>query len=471
MSVRNLVIRAGLVVAAAAMMSSVSLGVAWAAKDRLLYSCKDIEKKSPLSFLSRKLYQGKDGWFIRAIELDSIYEYPPDTMNALARINEALHYRGVKLILVPVISKAILGKDFLPDGGVFVDRLYDPDFAAAQFDDLALELRNAGITVINTNDDLKKHPEFDLDSFYFKRDIHWTPEGAKFVAEAVAKTIRAFGPAGVDAVTFETTKLQEKRRLDSRLNRALNHLCDDKVPSELTSVYETKRQVDSLDDIFVDDTAATEPVRDLVHVVGTSFTDDLLVFNFNGFLRQALGADVQGFSVPGGQAVQSIYGWANSEIGIGRKPSFLVWEYNQIPELITLTPYLANVLVPAIVGDCSAENELKAMSFANTSEINMEFGDSVMPDQQVYARYIFDNTSLRQFRVNVTFSDGTTKLETVKNPSRVQDIEEFSYQVPYGSAATPKSLKLEIIDGQNSSGKVKLCRYPKGIFSESATSN
>lgn len=456
--------------AAAMMLAAGSLlpGPALAASDKVLYACKDIETKSPLSTIGVQVYQGKDGWFARAGDLESMYEYPPQTLRMLSRLNEVLRSKGTHLILLPMLPRGIAGRNFLPDGGLLSDRIYDASFSASQFDALIASIRAEGVTAVNINEVLEKHLEFNRDKYYFKRDIHWTPEAAELVAGAVAEQVRQIQPENPRPVQFETSKVAGSKIIQSNLNKSLNELCQDRIPAEEANLYETKQNVDSLDSLLGDETTEEDHS---IHVVGTSFTDEVLIFHFNGFLRQALGQNVDGFSLAGGGVTQSFYGWANSEIGAGRHPKVLIWEFNNAAELIGVTPYLAQVLTPAVMGDCAAQDEIASAEFKDASTVAFDISAARAAGANHYLRYDFSNKALREFKLRFNFVNGEHQIAVVENPSRVQDIDKLYHELPDDKGSPVKSVELEIAEGHKSSGTVKLCKYPANVFSDTRTSN
>lgn len=443
-------------------------GPSLAAGGKILYACKDLEAKSPFSTIGVQVYQGTDGWFARAGDLESMYEYPPQTLRMLRRLNEVLRSKGTHLVLLPMLPRGIAGRNFLPDGGLLSDRIYDANFAASQFDALIASIRAEGVTTININEVLAKHPEFDRDKYYFKRDIHWTPEAAQVVAGAVAEQVRQIQPENPGPVQFETTKVAGTKIIQSNLNKSLNELCQDKIPAEEANLYETKQNVDSLDSLLGDETT---PEDHSIHVVGTSFTDEVLVFHFNGFLRQALGQNVDGFSLAGGGVTQSFYGWANSEIGAGRRPKVLIWEFNNAAELIGVTPYLAQVLTPAVMGDCAGQEQVASAEFKDASKVSFNIETARATGPNHYLRYEFSNKALRQFELKFNFANGESQIAVVENPSRVQDIDKLYHELPDDMASPVTSVEIEIAEGLKSSGTVKLCRYPANVFSDTGTTN
>lgn len=433
-----------------------------------MYKCQGLEEKSSLSSIGVKLYQGYDGWFFREGDMESMYELSPEALKSFQNVDRALSYEGIRLVLLPMLPRGIAAKSFIPNGGAFPDLLYDPDFSAQQFSGMVQSLRQAGIEAVDITKIREEHPEFDWDKYYLKRDIHWTPEGARIVAKAVANRIRELHPENDSAAKFETEATKERAAIRFNLTKALNEVCQEKIPPESVQVYKTKRVLDSLDSLLSEGTADTQ---ELIHVVGTSFTDERMDFNFDGFLREDLEQEVAGFSIAGGGLTQSIHGWTQNAAGLAKKPKYLLWEYSDLQSVLQNSAYLNDTLVPAIIGDCTDELKVSEGKFDETDTVDIDLplleGDSAGH----YLRYEFSNKALSRFLLTYRFDDGSAKKVSFENPSRVSGLNSLYQSLPSSTKAHPTHVTLRIHGGLTSAGQVKLCRYPSSVISPAATSN
>ncbi|MBB2820012.1 UNVERIFIED_ORG: hypothetical protein GGD59_003275 [Rhizobium esperanzae] len=434
----------------------------------VIYKCDGLEEKSSMTSIAVKMYQGYDGWFFREGDMNSLYELSPGAISAFKRVNDALAFKGVHLILMPMLPRGLGGKNFIPDGGVLSDMVYDPNFSATQFRAMISSLRDRGIDTIDITAIQDAHPEFDWSTFYLKRDIHWTPEGARLVAGAVAEHIRKLRPEDVNSLEFRTVHTNVKSTIHTLMATALNEICQDKIPAEHIDLYETKRLVDSLDALLSDDEADS---RDFVHVVGTSFTDEKMDFNFNGFLRESLKRDVAGFSIAGGGLTQSVYAWTQNAVGLSKRPEFLIWEYADLKAILEDNTYINSGVVPAIIGDCAADLEITAVEFGNDNKIDIDFPSITGKAADYYLRFQLSNNALTGFQLNYKYADGATKIMTFANPSRVSGLVQLYQALPDTGPHNPVHVRLKIDGNATSAGSVKLCRYPQGVFQDTANSN
>ncbi|PDT80350.1 hypothetical protein [Sinorhizobium sp. BJ1] len=439
-----------------------------AAAGDILYTCTGLEEKSPYTAFGVKMYQGYDGWFFRKGDFETLYELPDDTLQMLGRINSALKAQGVHLILVPMLPRAIAGSAFVPNGGMLSDFLYDAHLAGEQFDLLIETIRHRGIDAVNINEILKATPSFNPGNYYFKRDIHWTPEGARLVAAAVADRIRSLQDGREGSIEFETTQNSGGRLHKANFNAILNELCQSKIPPEDVNIYETKQRIGSLDDLVEDETSAQ---TEQVHVVGSSYTDELTPYHFNGFLKQFLKQNVGGFSVSGGGVNQSIYAWAQNSKGIGKKPRFVVWEFGDLDDLRKLTTDMNDSIVPAIFGDCGDVFAVSDRAFEETDTIGSDLPKLMDKAADYYLRYEFSNKALSRFQLRYRLEDGSVRKVNFENPPRVPGLNTLYQSLPASAETRPVHVNLKIEGGLTSAGRVKLCRYPSGIISPTATSN
>ncbi|MDF0700409.1 hypothetical protein PYR71_28825 [Rhizobium sp. MC63] len=450
-------------------LSWLTPSIGHAGTGQVMFKCDGLEEKSLYSTFGTKMYQANDGWFFRPSDYQTLFELPQESLNFVSRVNGALNYRGIHLVVLPMLPRAIAGRDFVPNEGMLADFLYDPDFAAQQFDDVIASARQVGIDAINVDDILKANPSFDKANYYFKRDIHWTPEGARLIAQAVAAHIRSLQGDVEHEVEFETSMEPEPRLHKAKFNGVLNELCQSKIPSEEVRIYETKQKVGSLNELLGEDDAggAGEPV----HVVGSSYTDEISVYNFNGFLREYLKQNVGGFAVSGGSVDQSIYAWAQNANGITKKPKYLVWEFPDFGDLRKQTAVMNSSVVPAIVGDCSDRLMVANKSFGEDEAIELDLPPLTGKPDEYYLRYEFANRALTGFQLTYSYREGSVKTVSFNNPPRVSGLSQLYQALPAGRGAGPLHVSLKMEGGARSAGLVKLCRYPDAIFQPVAKSN
>ncbi|MEM6385674.1 MAG: hypothetical protein AAF718_05495 [Pseudomonadota bacterium] len=246
---------------------------------------------------------GREGWLFSAEE----FSRPKDSRSFLAELYRAAdHLQGKGIRLVPVIvpDKARMQASHLARGR--------SSSFETRYDHALRVIAEAGFPVI----DLRTALEFDTS--YMRTDTHWSPEGARAAAEAIAKQLVAYE---FPRATVET-RLTGARELEGDLlsfvaTGALRPYIGpalDTIP-----VYET--QVGNTGGLLGD-----VPVP--VALVGTSFSAKP-AFHFEGFLKQALQADVLNASQIGQGPFAPMNKFLSDIEHFASPPSLVIWE---IPE-------------------------------------------------------------------------------------------------------------------------------------------
>jgi len=156
---------------------------------------------------NEKAYVGRDGWLFHGQGVDyltgpgfldakqlarraasgSEWEDPPqpDPRKAILRFNDQLSRRGIRLILLPVPTKAALHPDRLsPRRSARRGVLQNPSYA--QF---VREMTDAGIVVLDAAQAMLAARTPEPHEHYLRTDSHWRPEAMQAVAAALARTI------------------------------------------------------------------------------------------------------------------------------------------------------------------------------------------------------------------------------------------------------------------------------------------
>jgi alginate biosynthesis protein AlgX len=293
---------------------------------------------------NRVLVRGSDDWLFRTeADLDTSYLLDPRTQASLARMLRAFNARGTQVLLVDLPRRGLLAADrLLP-----ADRARQVQGQALRNYQLALQqLRDLGFIV----------PDYSLlatqgngGDFYFHRDAHWTPEGARRTAGLVADTISALPlHDGLRQAGFQTATLGLQRH-PGALAIVAAQICGGNWPAEVTREYSTMpADADLLGEV---------PAPEIV-LVGTSFSANPL-YHFAGFLQQSLQADVQNAAVAGSNFEGAMTQYLLSETFRTRPPKLLIWEFTH-QQLAVTNPAQLRRLLPLIDEGCRGRPALLA---------------------------------------------------------------------------------------------------------------
>jgi len=129
------------------------------------------------------------------------------SMTALER---RLLGNGIELVTLPLVRKAYVGRDYLPSG-------YDPRLAV---DDMLIEgLKARGMIIADVRD---AYARYRPDEIYYELDTHWTPNGARIAAEAMARAAGTLAPEDERLGGLQVEELQDRKGFGVGLLQSVN---------------------------------------------------------------------------------------------------------------------------------------------------------------------------------------------------------------------------------------------------------
>lgn len=172
-----------------------------------------------------------------------------------------------------------------------------------------------------------------LDTLYLKTDTHWTPAGARIAATVAAQLAHhAFPGLTLTAAKF-SGQTGTQRIYEGDL---LRYLPGVSLPRD--SFVSMTTQAPAISDAaaaLLDDTATFKPQ---ITLVGTSYSANAN-WNFAGFLKESLGADVLNMAADGLGPFAVMDAYLKSDTLKTSPPRLLIWE---IPERFLFMPHGIN---------------------------------------------------------------------------------------------------------------------------------
>ncbi len=411
------------------------------------------------NYLSVPVHQGSDGWFFReGSDIAEFFDYGGDTLGYLRRLADTLALRGIKLVYLPVPPKALMQPERL--GAADVGAIFTPSMAIADFHDTVASLQQAGITTV----DLLAAPDrlpAGAD-FFFARDFHWRPEGARMAALAVHDAL-ADDPAyqELGKTNYATADLGRAEPFRSAMLQALQRLCSDTLPQEKAELFETTASADSAEDLLgADDLLGdgTTPVA----LIGTSFSD-LDTFNFVGFLQEALGLEVANYAISGGGAFTALESYVHSDSLDEAPPKFLLWENPAYDRLDGDGVNEFRQVIPAIAGYCSGASliaETKLSIGAGGSASFPVEADGIVGHGYYLAMRAGDS-SIRNLSIAIDHANGDGEVFTIARSDRAKPSDRFFVEF---SDDIPSPVKQVALTGQpdrQTEFTIQLCKAPE----------
>ena len=250
----------------------------------------------------------KDDWLFTAEEFrqpTSVITFSDELTSVAAELRSA----DVELLTIVVPDKARIYSEKLPH-----TRLESLEL---RYDEVLRQLAAAEVTALDLRPvlvDLKP-----IAAPYLRTDTHWSPLGADAVAQSVANLV---APTWDTSTTFETTWSDPSpfdgdllAFVETGLFGDLAGFAEESVP--LASTEQVGGEMSLFGDVDI-------PVT----LVGTSFSANPS-FNFDGFLRQHLDADVLNAAQIGRGPFEPMRDYLASDEFKSTPPKLIIWE---IPE-------------------------------------------------------------------------------------------------------------------------------------------
>ena len=411
------------------LLLSLGAGVLYWSASRPLYFCEAAQ--TPAAYGDEwfyRLHRGPDGWLLRDDDLATTFSLDKRTLAYLTRLNGLLEQQNVTLILAAQPPRGVALSDrSLPD--------YDPGAAVARYEATRATLEQAGLHVTDLAAVVDESP-----NYFFRRDHHWTPEGAQGSAEAVAETLRA--TAAYRTLTpgsFRTEAVREEEQVGS-FGEAIGRICGRNPPAEPLTRYRTTSG-EAAGSLFGD--APAPPIA----LAGTSNSarEDL---NFAGFLEQATGLGVLNASAIGGGPQAALESYLRSETFHKAKPAFIVWEFATLFD-VPDDPVFYRQLIPSVRGACSVG--VATVTEALTGPETVLFSDA--PEGSAFLYLEFSDLSQKAFALTLSYRGGRSETVQLRRSGRETNEGRFFLEL----SGEAERITLTLPDEASGTVQARLC--------------
>ena len=369
------------------------------------------------------LEQGKDGWLYRSNK-DFMEAFDPgeEGYDGLKAITRDLLSLGVRLVLVKPPTRGLTHPENIEGNTSF-----NWDKARSNYLAMHERFRSIGIITPDMSDLL---PYKNEGEFFFRRDHHWTPFGARETAMRAAEAIRKLPEYHlIDPVTFRTITdgLIEK---DGTLQRAASRICGFDYPNQYVPRFGAEQVMTEAD---TDDAAlfGDESFPEIV-LVGTSNSKGETDYNFAGFLRDALDRDVLNEAMAGGSYDGALMQYLLSEEFRSNPPRILVWEVPAYERLTNSRFY--RQVKPMVTNGClTREVQLEETKQLNPGRNELMFngGGEIAPlkSGQLILDLQFDNPSVKSADLTIWYLSGKREKIQLKIPRRANSNGRFMVEL------------------------------------------
>ena len=267
----------------------------------------------------RYLFEGHEGYVFRSKKgLKSKFEVKPETLEKFSAVTKAFKAKGIDFVIVMPPTRALVHPDKLPNDIPFIKKPFDPVKTLGAYNNFIATLKSKGVLIADFSALPIPHPDF-----YYKRDHHWSPEGAKLSAQYTADVIKALPSyTALPKQVFKTTST-ETQNIRGSFEKYIEKKCESKIEDQLTPLFETAPENEMNEDTLFGDKAQAQIV-----LVGTSNTTEPnpSYANYAGWLRETLSTDIHNVSISGDGIEAPITTYVNSEDFLQNPPKIIVWE-------------------------------------------------------------------------------------------------------------------------------------------------
>ena len=360
--------------------------------------------------------EGQDGVFFR-IFADLRMQHPLDdrTVHMMGQLAQVLKENGTTLIYVTIPSKSQGMPQYLPAHAA--DYGFQPAMADAIYTDFVTRLNKANVAAPDIMSALRANK--GAERAFFGADFHWTSQGARLGAQAIAETIKA-DPAYADLpkTTF-VTKAVAPEVAFSGMRRTLQGYCAASLPPTETMAYKTEAAAADDATTGLDIFASGDAVLPAV-LVGTSYSDSP-INNFAGFLSEFSQLEIVNYAITGGNQFGSMTSYLTSDDFKAQRPRFLIWENPIYNNLAQYGAAPLEELIAAAGNTCTTALPVTKLD-ANTVEASLE-GIKVGADDAIYADFGSEGPRIANFSIEA--ADGLIRHSKMERSQRLRATGNF----------------------------------------------
>jgi alginate biosynthesis protein AlgX len=422
----------------------------------LLENDETYERYSYSSY--RKLIYGKDGWIFRtASDLKTDFSLPDETLVHLRRLNDAFAAKDIRLIMLYLPTRGLLHSEYLLPEDKRLYRFSYPGAAWKSYEDSIKSMRSVGLHVVGLPRPKPGTP------FFYKRDHHWSAAGAKQTAEVLASYIKKLPEyRETRKVKFKTTE-GERYAFYGVSKKIFKKLCDTIQPPEMIYKMITEREdvAAANDDLFGD---TIDP--DIVLMGTSNSTQEPAFANFEGFLKEALSADILNKSVSGGGLDTAVITYLSSDDYKNKPAKIAIWEVPSYYDMAA-QPSFFREAVPAVYGDCGIDSIVSKSAIPVTERGIIAFSDlanSRISGGDYYIHIRFSKPIAESFFLGLHYNKGHEKYK-FRRLARFQADGQF-----FLSLNNPRTLNKVVLTLPNKmpgeTVDVKICKTPGTVLAK-----
>jgi SGNH hydrolase-like domain, acetyltransferase AlgX len=360
------------------------------------------------------------------------YSLPQGVAEKLQELSRVLEAQGSHLITVPIPSATLFYPEILDHNDPLISS-FDFSKTLISYQEAVKSNNNLGINTVDLSQaimSLKGQPE----EFFFKRDTHWTPSGARATATTITEFIKSKFADYAPEPKTSYTLIPKTSDSTPGFGRWVTFMCKDiVVPPEPYTPYsaEPDSSVGLLGDI-------TQQVL----VLGDSFgrMTERSDWGFDAFLAKALSLNVQNEATPAGGYIASPTRYFSMRDPNQAIPKYVVWAYfYNSPQL-----YFFDEIMPALT-TCKNPQALAGETLPPLEKSNR------------YFLHLSDVDTSQDLTLKLTWPDGSNQEKTfVRQKLRITTSNYF-WNIPQRNGSFPISIGAP--EALMKKASVSICQY------------
>lgn len=390
----------------------------------------------------KRMYQGYDGWFFFRFDLEEHFSIFDQT-DFVVELSQALKTQGVSLVVMPIPARGVVRPNFIYPGDP-TQRAFSSGEAEASYNNYVKTLRRAGVGIVDV---LAAAKTFDAGGgqTFFKRDLHWTPEGTNAVAQETAKVVEQVANHALPRTGMRVVRRPENDKLHrgAYLGDWLNKACGYLLPPELLKNYEV---------IYMEE---VNGVPETV-LAGSSFSRDRFD---HGFLGAALQSEVLNVSVGAGGAKLALESYLTGDDYANHKPEVIVWEWAVYTG--SLGEASQRQLLGAAYGKCSGNAKKAERVVSAGDSLLMRLDQQILTASEHYINFSFDDLSILDVDATLSYQDGAEETLEFRRADRIASKNQGYYSATLAdNNASLKAVKINLPNGGRGRVRVQICQIP-----------
>ena len=396
----------------------------------------------------RQLIEGKDGWVFRT-KTDFMNEFPANSAarDRLYRLNEAFERQGIELVLALIPTRGMMHEALIeyPD--------FDKEKAVQSYQTLGKMMEEDGFTVAMMDD-------FSAgQKFYYKRDHHWKADGARALAKQVGEKIKALPLyKEIEKKSFHTQE-DGTYKQKGTFSKFANKICESSIPPEIVPDYKTF--VDQGDGKETDLFGEEETPAEIILLGTSNSTQSASRSNFDGFLREYIGADVENKAVSGGGVDTAMLAWLASDEYRNKKPKIVIWE---IPVYTNYRhPRFYTQMIPSVYGSCTGKSLFEKKINISEKEFAVfkaEIDKAEITKQGHYLVLSFPTYKWKKFWIEVKDKNGKEDKFRFKRSKVYEGENLFFYEFDQSNSNSIDTVKIILPKDAEGVVMAQICSYP-----------